>query len=84
MQNTVTDLMNALPGNSCVNMVQHATIDEAVFFVDSTEAPIDRLDSDHVTSARSLCFSDRSECSVCVEPGLRLKMFEMISQMAVG
>jgi hypothetical protein len=27
----VTDLMNALPGNSSVNKVQHATIDEAVF-----------------------------------------------------
>jgi hypothetical protein len=29
----VTDLINALPGNSSVNMVQHATIDEAVFSV---------------------------------------------------
>jgi hypothetical protein len=28
----VTDLMNALPGNSSVNTVQHATIEEAVFF----------------------------------------------------
>jgi hypothetical protein len=25
--------MNALPGNSYVNTVQHATIDEAVFYV---------------------------------------------------
>jgi hypothetical protein len=31
----VTDLMNALPGNSSVNMVQHATIDEAVFSMSS-------------------------------------------------
>jgi hypothetical protein len=27
----VTDLINALPGNSSVNTVKHATIDEAVF-----------------------------------------------------
>jgi hypothetical protein len=33
MQLTVTDLINALPGNSSVNMVQHATVDEAVFCV---------------------------------------------------
>jgi hypothetical protein len=31
-KNTVTDLINALPGSSSVNTVQHATIDEAVFF----------------------------------------------------
>jgi hypothetical protein len=31
-KNIVTDLINALPGNSSVNMVQHATIDEAFFF----------------------------------------------------
>jgi hypothetical protein len=29
---TVTDLINALPGNSSVNTVQHATIEEAVSF----------------------------------------------------
>jgi hypothetical protein len=28
----VTDLINVLPGNSSVNTVQHATIDEAMFF----------------------------------------------------
>jgi hypothetical protein len=44
----VTDLINALPGNRCVNMVQHATIEEAVFSVYPTDAPIHRLDSDHV------------------------------------
>jgi hypothetical protein len=44
----VTDLINALPGNSSVNTVQHATIEEAVFSVDPTEAPIDRINSDHV------------------------------------
>jgi hypothetical protein len=31
--NIVTDLINALPGNSSVNTVQHATIEEAVFTV---------------------------------------------------
>jgi hypothetical protein len=31
----VTDLINALPGNSSVNTVQHATIDEAVFSMSS-------------------------------------------------
>jgi hypothetical protein len=40
----VTDLINALPGNSSVNKVQHATKEEAVFSVD----PTDWLDSDHV------------------------------------
>jgi hypothetical protein len=44
----VTDLINALPGNSSVNAAQHATIEEAVFSVDPTDAPIDWLDSDHV------------------------------------
>jgi hypothetical protein len=38
---TVTDLIKAFPGNSCVNTVQHATIEEAVFSVDPTDAPID-------------------------------------------
>jgi hypothetical protein len=46
--NTVTDLIKALPGNSSVNTVQHATIEEAVFSVDPTDAPIVWLDSDHV------------------------------------
>jgi hypothetical protein len=44
----VTDLINALPGNSSVNTVQHATIEKAVFSVDPTDATIDWLDSDHV------------------------------------
>jgi hypothetical protein len=35
MQHIVTDLINALPGNSFVNTVQHATIDEAVFSMSS-------------------------------------------------
>jgi hypothetical protein len=31
----VTDLISAFPGNSSVNMVQHATIDQAVFSMSS-------------------------------------------------
>jgi hypothetical protein len=42
------DLINVLPGNSSVNTVQNATIDEAVFSVDLTDAPGDWLDSGHV------------------------------------
>jgi hypothetical protein len=34
----LTDLINALPGNSHVNTVHHATIEEAVFSVDPTKA----------------------------------------------
>jgi hypothetical protein len=41
-------LINALPGKSSVNTVQHAIIEEAVFPVDPTDEPIDWLDSDHV------------------------------------
>jgi hypothetical protein len=44
----VTDLINALSGNSSVNTVQHGKIEEAVLSVDPTDAPIDWLDSDHV------------------------------------
>jgi hypothetical protein len=46
--NTVTDLINALPYHSSVNTVQYATIEKAVFSVDPTDAPIDWLDNDHV------------------------------------
>jgi hypothetical protein len=35
---TVTDLINALPGNSSVNTVQHATTDEAVFSISSAQS----------------------------------------------
>jgi hypothetical protein len=31
--NIVTDFINALPGNSSVNTVQHVTVEEAVFSV---------------------------------------------------
>jgi hypothetical protein len=44
----VTNLINALPGNSSVNTVQHVTMEKAVFSVDPTDAPIAWLDSDHV------------------------------------
>jgi hypothetical protein len=44
----VMDLINALSGNSSVNTVQHAVIEEAVFSVDPTDAPVDWLDNDHV------------------------------------
>jgi hypothetical protein len=37
-----------LPGNSSVNTVQCATIEEAVFSVDLTDEPIVWLNSDHV------------------------------------
>jgi hypothetical protein len=33
MEHTITDLINALPGNISVNTVQHVTIEEAVFSV---------------------------------------------------
>jgi hypothetical protein len=33
LTNIVTDLINALPGNSSVNTVQHATVEEPVFSV---------------------------------------------------
>jgi hypothetical protein len=46
--NIVTDLIYALPDNSSAKTAQHATIEEAVFSVDPTYAPIDWLDSDHV------------------------------------
>jgi hypothetical protein len=48
MKNIVTDFINALSGNISVNRVEHSTIEEAVFSVDPTDAPIDWLDSGHV------------------------------------
>jgi hypothetical protein len=53
----LTDLVNALPGNCSVNSVQHATIVEAVFSVDPTDALIYRLNSDHVTCVYSISMS---------------------------
>jgi hypothetical protein len=37
----LTDLINALPSNGSVNTVQNTLIEEAVFSVDPTDAPID-------------------------------------------
>jgi hypothetical protein len=37
----LTTLINALPGNSSVNTVQPATIEDAVFSVEPTDMPID-------------------------------------------
>jgi hypothetical protein len=47
-KNTVTDLIDALPGNSSLNTVQHATIEEAMFSRDPIDATINWLDSDHM------------------------------------
>jgi hypothetical protein len=44
----LTDFFNELPGKSCVNTLQQATIGEAVLSVDPTDRPIDWLGSDHV------------------------------------
>jgi hypothetical protein len=38
----VTDLINALQGNSSVNTVQHAIIDEAVFFCRPRRAAVEQ------------------------------------------
>jgi hypothetical protein len=46
--NILTDLIKALPGYCSVNTVQQATIEEAVFSVDPTDALLDYMDSDHV------------------------------------
>jgi hypothetical protein len=62
----VTDLVNALPDNSSVNTGQHATIEEVVFSVDPTDAPMDWLDNDHVICASCdvfpfRCYISKSE-----------------------
>jgi hypothetical protein len=41
-------LINAFPGNSSVNRVQHPAIEEAVFSADPTDIAIDCMESDHV------------------------------------
>jgi hypothetical protein len=47
---TVTDLINALPGSSSVNMVQHATVEEAVFSMSMVTSHNSRLQSRNVFS----------------------------------
>jgi hypothetical protein len=68
LKHIVTDLINALPGNSSVNTVEHATIEEAVFYVDPTDAPVDWLDS-----GRVICVYCRSmsvpRLYICKSPG---------------
>jgi hypothetical protein len=51
----VMDLNNALPGNSSVNTIQQATLEEALFSVDPIDAPINWLNSDHM-----ICVYSRS------------------------
>jgi hypothetical protein len=78
----VTDLLNALPGNSSVNAVQHATIDDAVFSVDPTDVPIDWLDNDHIICvycspcpfrSYKISKSDKSLKSETVKYGLKFQ-----------
>jgi hypothetical protein len=56
--NTVMDLINALPGNSSVNMVQHTTIDEAVFSMSSAPCSV-------LLMARSTRSFTRDTCFLC-------------------
>jgi hypothetical protein len=53
---TITDLINALPGNSYVNTVQHATIDEAVFSMLSSSRPMLITDQWTRSLTRDTCF----------------------------
>jgi hypothetical protein len=70
---TVTNLMNALPGNSSVNTVQHATVDEAVLSTSSAPRPV--LVTDQWT--RSLT---RDTCFLC---GLRHAKIERLCFLCV-
>jgi hypothetical protein len=56
MQYIVTDLMNALPGNSSVNTVQQATIDEAVFSMSSATRPVLQTDKSTRSLTGDTCF----------------------------
>jgi hypothetical protein len=49
---TVTDLINALPGNNSVNTVQHATTDEAVFYAVRAEQRWNNGVMQHVSKQR--------------------------------
>jgi hypothetical protein len=37
---SVTNLINALPGNGFVNTAQHATVDKAMFYMMSAPRPV--------------------------------------------
>jgi hypothetical protein len=52
MQHIVTDLINALPGNSSVNTVQQETIDESVFCVVCAEQRWNKGVTQHVSKHR--------------------------------
>jgi hypothetical protein len=56
---TVTDLINALPGNSSLNTVQHARVNEAEFSMSSAPCPV--LLTDKLTRNVTLVFC---ACSV--------------------
>lgn len=45
----VTDLINTLPGNSSVNTVQHAAIDEAVSSMSSAQAAVEHGVMQHIS-----------------------------------
>jgi hypothetical protein len=42
LKNHVTGLINMLPGNSSINTVQHATIEEAVFYTFPRRAEVEQ------------------------------------------
>jgi hypothetical protein len=52
----VTDLFNALPGNSFVNKVQHATVDEAVLSMSSAPCQVRITDLRTRSLTGDMCF----------------------------
>jgi hypothetical protein len=73
VDNIVTDLINVLPGDTSVNTVQHATIDEAVFSMSSAPRPVLLRDK----STRSLT------CGMCSLCGLRHSTIEGLCFLCV-
>jgi hypothetical protein len=71
INNIATDLINALPGNSSVNMVQQATIEEAVFSVyavtsqNSGQRPCDMFSVDPTDTPIDWLDSDQVICAYC-------------------
>jgi hypothetical protein len=55
-ESIVTDLSNALPGNSSVNKVQHATIHEVVFSMSSASHPVLLTDQSTRSLTSDTCF----------------------------
>jgi hypothetical protein len=53
--NIATDLTNALPSNSSVNMVQHAIIAEALFSMSSAPRPVLLMDKCTRSLTRDTC-----------------------------